>query len=150
MHTSPPTHWRCWTRGVFRQLWLASEHRRNRHLSITYSIALPCTCLCVPCRVYHQRQYFLIWGWACSPKGGVLRWLWDSLQWLEPASSCFRAALLAGRPIHSGNQKQGLRKWVLSEVTSHWGSTCFRSGKARTGTLGLWDYTELACRVRHF
>lgn len=30
----------------------------------------------------------------------------------------FRAALLAGQPIHSGNQKQGLRKWVLSEVTS--------------------------------
>lgn len=25
-------------------------------------------------------------------------------------------------------------------------STCFRSGKARTGTLGWWEYAELACR----
>lgn len=29
-----------------------------------------------------------------------------------------RTAILAGQSIHSGNQKQGLRKWVLSEVTS--------------------------------
>lgn len=35
---------------------------------------------------------------------------------------------------------------MLSEVTSHWGSTFFRSGKARTGTLGLWECAELACR----
>lgn len=144
MHTLTSPHWRCWTRGLFQQL--ASKHPRSGLLSITYSIVLPCRCLCVPRRVYYWRQRFLIWGWTCSP-GKVLCWQWDSLQWLEPASSRFLPALLAGQPIHSGNQKQGLRKWVLSEVTSHWGSTCFRSGKARTGTSGIWEYSELACRV---
>lgn len=31
---------------------------------------------------------------------------------------------------------------MLSEVTSQWGSTCSRSGKARTRTMGLWECAE--------
>lgn len=90
--------------------------------------------------VYNWKPCFLIWG--VHALLGAVVWQWDSLQWLGPASAHFRAALLAGQPIHSGNQKQGLRKWVLSEVTSQWGSTCFRSGKARTRTLGLRECAE--------
>lgn len=65
--------------------------------------------------------------------------VWDSSPWLGLGSTRGCAALLAGQSIHSGNQKQGLRKWMLSEVTSQWGSTWFRSREDRTRTMGLWE-----------
>lgn len=93
--------------------------------------------------VYNRKPCSLIWG--AHALLGAVSWQGDSLQWLEPANAQRCAALLAGQSIHSGNQKQGLRKWVLSEVTSQWGCTCSRSGKARTRTMGLWECAE-SCR----
>lgn len=91
--------------------------------------------------VYNWKPCFLIWGVHALLGGlSVGRGTVCSDKSQPSAQRC--AALLAGQSIHSGNQKQGLRKWVLSEVTSQWGSTCSRSGKARTRTMGLWEYAE--------
>lgn len=99
-----------------------------------------CVCMAEFIRFNNWKPCVLIWD--VHALLGPVDWQWIILQWLGSASTQGCAALLAGQSIHSGNQKQGLRKWVLSEVTSHWGSTCSRSGKARTPTMGLWECAE--------
>lgn len=109
------------------------EYQWSRHLGITYSIVLPCRCLCIPCHVSYWRRCFQIWGGRALPGDGGGRG-GGSLQWLEPSRSRCIISGPTQSTVEIKSRDSGNGCWVRSRPTE----AARSSGREKPGQVP-WD-----------